>query len=301
MRRPASRSCANRLGIGISIADSASHRHNQQHATVSRLTAGAAGAPPCLAAPHPTGGREGHQPGFTLIELVVVIAIIVILAAILLPALSRAKGRTRAVHCLSNLRQLGLALQLYAQEQSAYPLATAGNGSGRWQHALPLAGTKVLRCPQYERASQAYLDLYPGTDRNVFPHYGYNYVGATRRGSPAANRGLGGNFLGAGMGHQPTPDSRVIAPSEMIALGDSPAFIKAGATPKDPGDLLYILFPHTVPQFNQPGVGHWHQGRANMVFCDGHAESAPQSRWIEASPESRRRWNNDHLPHPESW
>jgi len=58
------------------------------------------------------------QNGFTLIELLVVIAIIAILAALLLPALSAAKRRAKEINCISNLRQWGLALQMYASQNN---------------------------------------------------------------------------------------------------------------------------------------------------------------------------------------
>ena len=108
--------------------------------------------------------QRNVSTGFTLIELLVVIAIIAILAALLLPALAKTKGKAKQISCVSNLRQWGMAMQMYASDNHDYiphdgmPMTTApypfNHGSyihgdsmqpNSWFNQLPVyAGEKPL-------------------------------------------------------------------------------------------------------------------------------------------------------------
>jgi prepilin-type processing-associated H-X9-DG protein len=234
---------------------------------------------------------------FTLIELLVVIGTIAILTALLLPTLSRSKQSAHSTACKNNLRQLGIALVLYANDSGFYPSLHHLDQSinpfvtyGWMAQLLPFVShnTVVFKCPSAPPefawptniSSRGYVFPY-----NIGPDvkfsYGFNGWGV------AAVSGLG-------LGENPdnrVSTTRVKNPADMIAVGDS-----AGDGSQD-GWITFHRFQAILVA--PPGTRH--NNGANIVFVDGHVEWQKQARWIALTDVAARRWNNDNQPHSNLW
>src|SRR5258707_15020274 len=133
-----------------------------------------------------SGMKRGRPFAFTLIELFVVIAIIAILAALLLPALSKAKAAGQSAVCKSNLHQIGIALKLYTDEFQKFPLC-ASTDPARPGPVISLWDLKLLVyaannrglfiCPA-DKSAATWTNTVGLPKRN--PCYGYNMADASR-------------------------------------------------------------------------------------------------------------------------
>jgi prepilin-type N-terminal cleavage/methylation domain-containing protein/prepilin-type processing-associated H-X9-DG protein len=193
--------------------------------------------------------RRVHS-AFTLVELLVVIAIIAILAAMLLPALARAKEKSRAAKCAGNLRQWGLAFRMYADDNGDY---------------LPRRGQGVQVLAQINRNEDWFngLPLYFNllsfqmmVSNNITPaaHAESTFI------CPTAENPGGTYFLPYGMNMNLCPwnlpmatmFSSVVQPSCVVAMADAPG-----------------PYSSTYPSTRLYSIVARHSGRVNLLFLGG--------------------------------
>jgi prepilin-type N-terminal cleavage/methylation domain-containing protein/prepilin-type processing-associated H-X9-DG protein len=197
--------------------------------------------------------RAYDERGFTLVELLTVIAVIAVLAGLLLPALGRAKSKAQAIFCLNNLKQWGVATQMYAGDHDDFlppdgtPNPDLNDTNVGWYIQLPA----VLSLPRYH-------DMRWRTNAGVSPGTSVWICPANKRRSNGRNLFhycLNEHVNGTDENNRPVRLGAISQPSAVVWLFDSK---------------------------NLPAVGFWnylhtnlHNGGAQLVFLDGHAARFP--------------------------
>ena len=205
--------------------------------------------------------NRSKTSGFTLIELLVVIAIIAILAAILFPVFAKAREKARQTSCSSNLKQIAIAWQMYAQDYDetaciSYYYQNGWNLEVAWDVTIDYTTMKETDGLLGAYAKNQQINKCPSFSGNAygrtFSGYGYNvdYIG----GDPI-------------VGIPSAAMSRIADPSGTVLFADAGWYdngkISATNYLRAPSDTLYAY-----------GMVHYrHNGVANVAYVDGHVKS----------------------------
>jgi prepilin-type N-terminal cleavage/methylation domain-containing protein/prepilin-type processing-associated H-X9-DG protein len=200
---------------------------------------------------------------FTLIELLVVIAIIAILAAMLLPALGKAKQKAWTTSCVSNLRQIGLGMKMFADDNNEfYPLSggdilwitnNAGTNDYSWMQQVhpEIGNTNVFNCPGNVQLPEQY--------RGPFNYF----------------NGCNAAYIEAGGQAAAVKSTKIMFPSAFVLSGDTCGIVG--------GSLRFDPLDADKDDYSQNCIGgaasdsiteycQIHAKGQNVMFADGHAE-----------------------------
>ncbi|MEO7717510.1 MAG: DUF1559 domain-containing protein [Capsulimonas sp.] len=237
---------------------------------------------------------------FTLIELLVVIAVISIMAAILFPVFAKAREKGRQTACVSNEKQLGIAILAYTQDyDEMLPPRTPFYEEYSWKYEIApyVKSTEIFKCPSNPSKGKEDYNTFLGLQPAGTPVYAPSY---------AANRGSGAD--GPFVDEPPPPGEpltshsassivhlgQIESPSQVIGIVESTAILT---------DFIVTDPRWASPDptfFTEPGnLFAGHTGRANFLFMDGHVKAMKPLATIDLSEGGSGQvnmWTKDNKP-----
>jgi prepilin-type processing-associated H-X9-DG protein/prepilin-type N-terminal cleavage/methylation domain-containing protein len=212
-----------------------------------------------------------EEGGFTLVELLVGLAIVAILAVLLLSVVSRVRERADATQCMSNLRQIALANIAHAGDHGGEFVQGTEMSNLKWWHGVrasanapfdpslgplaPYLGSegRVKKCPAFENVAKSSRQFELGAGG-----YGYNlaYIGGTQ-----------GTF-------QPERLSNIEALAGVMMFADSALAMRDGLIEYATAEpFQWVRRDLTLYGRPTPSVHFRHSGLANVAWCDGHVSA----------------------------
>lgn len=214
-----------------------------------------------------------HPPfsGFTLIELLVIMAVIAIVAALLLPVLSKGKSSAQRAQCQNNLRQLGLAAQMYWSDNNGnsfhYSLGTTNAGMVYW------FGWINTTLPEGRRPFDLSLgSLYPyltGSDVRLCPSPVWSSPQFKLKGTNVIFSYGCNSYVFGGPGHTVINANKIKAPTETAIFADA-AQVNDFEKPASPSNPMFEEWYYLDENTSYPNCHFRHSYKANVTFADGH-------------------------------